>query len=220
MHRTTLSRCACLGAAALLLAGCSRLPGYARPHGMVREAGPHDAGDPIRYRALTTEDFRAPAPPEAVAAHAARIGAATCALIVPDGAPQVVVEPADGGGFRGVLAGVGFHAVMDRTCSWWNRGHAALPPEYVLEHEQIHFAIVELHARRLTAGFPVEPVRGGSAEEVAEALQRVYRSRVEEAAAAVLRESAAFDEDTSGRYRPNAQARWLRRVREALDAGG
>ena len=40
-----------------------------------------------------------------------------------------------------------FRAQMDRKCSWWNPKDLGFPQEYILEHEQIHFALCELGAR-------------------------------------------------------------------------
>jgi hypothetical protein len=39
---------------------------------------------------------------------------------------------------------------MNRDCSWWNE-KATMDAAYVLEHEQIHFALTELGARSLSA---------------------------------------------------------------------
>ena len=64
-----------------------------------------------------------------------------------------------------------FFAQMDRNCSWWNPGEVGLPDDYILEHEQIHFALFELEARRLNE----------SAAEIGEAVSVTADSKEEAA---------------------------------------
>ena len=53
------------------------------------------------------------------------------------------------GRVRARVHNLAFTAFMDRDCSWWNPQYTGLPHEYILEHEQIHFALFEIAARRL-----------------------------------------------------------------------
>ena len=207
--------------AALLLASClvacSTLPEHARPRAGVIATADYRATDVIRYRELSRADFRANAPPAAVAAHATSFGAFTCASIVPDGPARVRFDPgARPEHWTARLENTGFHAEMDRGCSWWNPAGLPIPSGYVLEHEQVHFALTELHARRLSAALQAIRLPTSSQPDAAAELQRRYDAQLEATTDALLRDSTAFDEDTSGRHEPARQARWRARVEAEL----
>ena len=152
MIRPRITRCLQL---ALALLGCSRLPDSAAPSGGLVDPASVDLSDAIPYRTLTRADFKGTQAPAPFAAVADRVGAATCGhvLTTPDTQLEIVGEGVQGGAmnYRVQVRKLRFLALMDRSCSWWNDGVAAFAPEYVLEHEQIHFALYELGARRLNA---------------------------------------------------------------------
>ena len=179
------------------------------------------ATDTIRYRALTRADYRAAEPPAHVAAHARSFGAFTCANVVPEGMTRVLFEPTGAPGtYLARLEKTAFHAEMDRGCSWWNPQGVAIPADYVLQHEQIHFALTEIQARHLTAKLRELRLRTDSPPSATSELQGRYNEALEDATAELLRTSTAFDEDTSGRYEPGRQARWLERVEAELARTG
>jgi hypothetical protein len=115
---------------------------------------------------------------------------------------------------------LGFVALMDRRCSWWNDKLAARAPGYVLEHEQIHFALYELGARKLNAS--VEEIKrdmkaeGTSQDEVQAHAQRALNEALTKATEDLLERNRDFDQDTSLGYRPDRQRAWLRKVLEEL----
>ena len=92
---------------------------------------------------------------------------------------------------------------------------------YVLQHEQIHFALTEITARKLTE----------EAQEVAESLLIIQSTReaayndistrvknmVKTAMDENIRENTAFDQDTSLFFDPEKQRRWLQSVEEQLE---
>jgi len=137
----------------------SSLPEFARPHAERMRPEDYVATDVIRYRPVTRADFRASQPPARIATNAARMGAYTCVHILPVGDPRVKVQPQPDGSLVARLGSVQFRAQMDRGCSWWN-DETRLDPRYVLEHEQIHFALAEIQARRLTGRDPEHRDRG------------------------------------------------------------
>jgi hypothetical protein len=212
-----------------LLAGCARvpaaqgprapgaeLPAFALPHAEVMDPSKYRATDVIPYRQLTREDFRGTAPPAQVAAHADAAGAFTCGNIVPLGAASSRFDPTRKPGiYVGRFENAAFHAQMDRGCSWWNDGQAGLPSAYVLEHEQIHFALTEIAARHLTAAVRAERVET-SAQRGDALLRERYDAILQEAMKELLRTNTAFDRDTSGRYEPERQREWLERVQREL----
>lgn len=206
--------------AALLLAACaSPLPEYARPSGQVASLAGRNTGNLIRYRTLTRADFQGSEPPPQVGAHRASLGAATCGMVGPSESSQIAVKPSKDG-FTGFMPELHFEAWMDRDCSWWNPDFERASPEYVLEHEQIHFAIFELHARRLNAeaGNIVRELRahGDTPQAAAAAVEARFQTRIRKALDGVLAQSRAFDEDTSMSANAERQAEWARRIEEEL----
>lgn len=209
------------------LVGCSTLPEYAAPKGGVVDAGKLDSTDVIGYRLLTRADFRGTHAPPEFAQVADRVGAATCGQVrttsdttffikwrqdTPSSEKQHWVE----------VKKLSFMALMDRRCSWWNDKAAARAPAYVLEHEQIHFALYELGARKLNAS--VDAIKrdmtaeGASQQEVEARAQRALNDALVKATEDLLDRNRDFDEDTSLGYRPDRQRTWLQRVNEELSA--
>ncbi len=204
-----------------LLVACSALPDHARPRAEVMDPASYRATDVIRYRRLTRTDFRATEPPRQVAAHAKSFGAFTCANIVPEGMTRPRIEPSREPGIHvASFENVEFHAEMDRACSWWNPAGPPVPSAYVLEHEQIHFALTEIQARRLNVAMREVRLRTDSPHSVAAELERRYHALLEAAGKDLLRTSTEFDEDTSGSYQPERQSRWLARVESELARTG
>lgn len=180
-------------------------------------------GDLIRYRDLTRSDFRASAPPAEAAAHAKQLGALTCAYIAttPDTAYEIR-ETVRGRerSYEVRFSRLGFLAHMDRSCSWWNDESSARNDAYVLQHEQIHFALAELEARRrnreakeLLASWSE---RTDSMDEAKHLVEEKLEGLVNEAMAELLDASEDFDEDTSAQHSPKKQDAWEQRVDEEL----
>jgi len=178
----------------------------------------------IPYRTLTRDDFRATHPPPDAREHAQAMGAATCALVLPASEIQIAGKPVQGADgrvlYRGSIRGLAFRAVMDRSCSWWNAAARSPPPAYVLEHEQIHFALAELAARGLNAraaalmeGFHFESPDPGA---LAPTARRYVEGEIRQAMQDLVERNAAFDRDTSLRYEPEKQAAWRQRVEAEL----
>lgn len=131
------------------------LPEFAAPRGQILDTLAQMSDDVIPYRALVRADFRGSRPPPHFEPYRHRLGAATCAYVVASPETRIMATRFDDG--RGTVHhraephALGYRALMDRSCSWWNTEQQELPPEYVLEHEQIHFALFELAARELDA---------------------------------------------------------------------
>ena len=99
---------------------------------------------------------------------------------------------------------------MDRECSWWNPQHIGLPHEYILEHEQIHFALFEIAARRLNQQVAriqerVEAV-SRTQEGAIEALQQRLTAELQAAFEQVKLRSNDFDRPNIVRLSPRAPA--------------
>jgi hypothetical protein len=216
---------ASLALAIAWLVSCSTLPEQAAPKGSIFAPGSVDLSDAISYRALTRADFRSSAPPAQFGPVADSIGAATCGYIVAAPGARFAnrLIPASGGAvlYEATPDGIRYSAHMDRSCSWWNPKDLGIPPDYVLEHEQIHFAIFELEARRLN-GTIEQQLRATAAtpEEASSLVQEQLEAEVRSCLATVLERSRDFDEDTSMGHKPEAQKRWLARVQAELEELG
>jgi hypothetical protein len=209
-----------------ILADSSTLPEFARPRGRVIENAAPKTTDLVLYRPLTRDDFQSAEPPDFVGSHRDRVGAYTCGQIRlagegsvrgaasrgPDGAPS----------FRVPASPITFEAFMDPRCSWWNNDQKVLPSDYVLEHEQIHFALFELTARSMNARaaqiLEEVTVTAPSAQYALEESKRKIEGVLERAIRQLLEQSARFDEDTSGGFKPDAQKQWKARVEAELAA--
>jgi len=208
---------------AWLLDGCAALgPGTTQPElpdfalPQVLQPRERSAMDLIPYRELTRADFRAENPPAEFAGHAFEAGAFTCASLAPIGDTLAFFRPTRVPGvYLARFENVGFRAQMDRSCSWWNARSVGLPTAYLLEHEQIHFALTEIAARRLTAALRALRVEDSSDRAMAR-LREEYEALLGDAKDELLRTNTDFDRATSGRYAPEEQHGWLERVSRDL----
>ncbi len=209
----------------LVVLGCSRLPSYARPQGSLMDPSSVDNEDLISYRQLTRADFKGGAPNGEAAAHADAMGAQTYAIVRPD--PNLKIWITGEGKPNGTMHYSGkltetlhFRAEMDRLRSWWNPNLKEVPEAYVLQHEQIHFAIAAVEAQKLNAEAPELTAKmhatGGSQNEVRDAIQAKIDDVIKDALDELLDENGRFDEDTSARYEPKKQNEWYARVTAKL----
>jgi hypothetical protein len=210
---------------ASLLLGCATLPEYAAPKGGVVDAGKLDSTDVISYRQLTRADFRGTQAPREFAPVAARVGAATCGQVrtTPDTTFLINWRQAAPNAEKRHWVQVKkleFMALMDRHCSWWNEKAASRAPAYVLQHEQIHFALYELGARKLNASVDAISrdmmAEGSSQQEVQDRAQKALNAALQKATDELLDRNREFDQDTSLGYRPDRQRAWLREVTQEL----
>jgi hypothetical protein len=205
--------------------GCATLPEYAAPKGGVVDAGKLDSSDVIGYRQLTRADFRGTQAPPEFAPVAARVGAATCGQVRTTADTTFLINwrqatPTSEKRHWVEVKKLAFMALMDRHCSWWNERAAARAPAYVLQHEQIHFALYELGARKLNAeadAIKREMVGvGKSAKEVQDHAEKALNEALVKATEELLARNRDFDQDTSLGYRPDRQRAWLKKVTEEL----
>jgi hypothetical protein len=118
--------------------------------------------------------------------------------------------------YAGTISQLTFEAIFVPGCSWWNQEIAKSREEYVLQHEQIHFALAELAARKLTseAGYEVKNYLaiGNTYGQIQEEIMGKLKSMTRETMEASLEDHAHFDEDTSMFYAPYVQQKWLEDV--------
>jgi hypothetical protein len=172
--------------------------------------------DTISYRTIRRSDFRAKAPPAESRVHADRMGAYTCGHVIPEQPIAIRIEP-ESRKFVARAPTFRVRGVMDRGCSWWNDAlRNAQPAAYILQHEQIHFALIELAARSMQARGRALEKHGATIEAAHAAFQRALEALQRDTAAAVQRRSDELDRDTSGVHRPDVQQRWFDRVTAEL----
>lgn len=207
----------------VLAVGCARLPDYARPRFHVPDNAAAIGREGFGYRALTIEDFQARELPPSYRQHSHRINAHSCISIRPAREMKGRITQGVYEGrpfFVGSIGEVHFEAVFVPGCSWWSPEIPAARQAYVLEHEQIHFALAELAARRLTreARREVEAmlIVNDSRQAVQAELQATIQGLARDAMEASFAEHTAFDEETSLIYDPRAQRWWLEEVTERL----
>lgn len=213
-------------AAAVALAGCRTLPDYAAPQGELLPPGARISENSFPYRPLTRSDFRGAAPPREFGEFRDRLGAASCVHLVtaPGLKIKLVGTPSDTGAlqYHASLLDLRFRALIDPDCSWWNEKQDRLPHDYVLQHEQIHFAIVEAEARRLDRRAAQIAERCRATADSAEAAKARAQERLQQelatGLAAALERSREFDEDASMYYRPERQNAWWNELHAELDA--
>lgn len=207
------------------LLGCSTLPEYAAPKGGVVDAGQLDSSDVIGYRQLTREDFRGTQAPPEFAPVAARVGAATCGQVRTTADTTFLINwrqetPTSAKRHWVEVKKLTFMALMDRRCSWWNDQAASRAPAYVLQHEQVHFALYELGARKLNALVASISrdmmTEGSSQQEVQAHAQKALNEALQKATDDLLERNREFDEDTSLGFRPDRQRAWLKTVTDEL----
>lgn len=204
-------------------AACARLPEYARPR-MVQTEEPDKAlATAFPFRPLTLNDFRAASLSEHQLTHGDRIKAHSAIMmrVTADSTFKITNgDFYDQRYFFGKIGHLAFEAVMLPDRSWWNPN---IPPnmrDYVLQHEQIHFALTEIAARQLTGDsqkwaaevMVIQP----TPQAVRAELVRQVTERIRAAMEANLKRQAKFDEDTSLTFSPRWQQWWFETVAEEL----
>lgn len=207
----------------VFLTGCSRLPAYSQPRVETSVVSP--TSQIISYRQLAVADFRATALPEDLMSHGQDLNAHTSVAIrTRPGAKYFL--PAHGNEDRKLWCGhvenLGFEVVMLPEKSWWRPTLARDKEPYVLQHEQIHFALMEVAARQLNRKIVKEQGQLTACEADADAVKTEISATIDrwmaESQKEALEQHGDFDEDTSRLYAPKVQQWWYDRVmKELLD---
>lgn len=218
-QRGKLTAIVLIFALAAALAACTSNGKRIETTAQIHASGPEEVKRFVFYRTLSREDFRAKTPPPESAHHAGHLGALLCAAIIPSSELMVEFDStSDGDAHSFRVHGPNYRAAMDPECSWWNDEQTGFPPEYVLEHEQIHFALSEIYAMRINreiAGLHLSVTWWNDAPEAAEARANQLLRRATDD---LLEESRRFDKETSHTTEPETQSRWMQRVDARLNA--
>lgn len=210
----------------LLLASCAPLPEYARPQfyshsGIATETD----SSGFRYRDLAIADFKAVMLPPDVQQYHESINARSCLTIRPSSTTSAQIGELSYYGnplWIGQFKHISFEAIFIPSCSWWNLNVSQKKIDYVLQHEQIHFAIAELSARKATSELRMKmkdyTAVGGTHAEVAEELNRVLLDSVHELLESDLEIHTEFDEDTSMFFDQDQQNSWYNKLEQQLES--
>lgn len=205
------------------VSACVRLPEYARPH-FLPEAENISRENSFAYRQLTLEDFQAKDLPPRYAQYANYIQARSCISLElsPDSQLQIGSGIVSGKIiYTGRFQNISYIATFQPECSWWNPKSLGDRKEYILQHEQVHFAITELTARKLNREYGDYLSQfvavGNTMAEVREQLRKEAGRLSGKGNTKALAEHTAFDEDTSIAYDQKTQQEWYDRVTRELE---
>jgi len=206
----------------ILLGGCAQLPEYARPL-IITHKQELAQLDGFGYRQLTRNDFKATSPFFDSTEQNSHLQARSCIKIIP--ASDIKVDIVQGmihgkEVFAGKARKVRFEARFLPHCSWWNPKVSVKRSAYVLQHEQIHFAIAELEARKLghrvDGEMPEYFAFGDNVEEVQQELSKTIQKDTQKSTQDGLEEHLKFDNETSMFFAPYVQQKWLEKVESKL----
>ena len=202
-----------------LTVSCAQLPEHAKPRFFSPEIDSLASKNGFSYRQLSIKDFQAKSLPEDYRQYDHHIGAQSCISIRPSKDSKVNIVRSyyqDMSFYAGTISQLVFEAIFIPGCSWWNPDIAKNKEQYVLQHEQVHFALAELAARNLTreASFEVKSYLaiGNTYSEVQKDILEKLKSLQRETMELSIEEHTDFDEDTSLFYDPRVQRRWLENI--------
>ena len=209
----------------LWVGSCTQLPDYARPRFYEGAEVSTEANAGFNYRSLTIEDFQATELPSEDRRYHGSINARSCINIRPSNATKAHISKTSYYGsdlYVGTFNHIAYEALFIPSCSWWNPNIPAKRFDYVLQHEQIHFAIGELTARKVTQVVNEEVKNytaiGSSRADVTEELMKTLRDTAHRIIESELDVHTAFDKDTSMFVDRDAQQRWFTKISQELNA--
>jgi hypothetical protein len=207
-----------------LTVGCvHQLPEHGKPRFIATETENLTSRNGFTYRLLEMNDFQAKSLPADYHKHSRNIGALSCISIRPSRSAKITIVQSyfqDMLFYGGTISQLKFEAIFVPDCSWWNKKIARNKEEYVLQHEQIHFALAELAARKLTdeAGYEVKNYLaiGNTYDQIREEIMGKLKSMVRDTMELSLEDHTDFDEDTSIFHDTQVQQKWLEDVHARL----
>lgn len=224
MNFSTYKSLAILLLSLLFVSACARLPEYAKPQFRPVAEGSIAPQNAFSYRQLTPEDFKAPSLPEEVQQYNHSIQARSCISIRPERTTAIRITRGNIANTRIYTArytNISFKALFNPDCSWWNPRVYHKQLDYILEHEQIHFALTELTARRLnrfSRQYLLDYTAvGNTAKEVREELVDEAKKLLRQGMQQDLQMHTRFDEETSLFFDPEKQREWLDKVNRQLE---
>lgn len=178
-------------------------------------------GDRIRHRRLAREDFRARRRSRDVHLAVKMENAVTEAHVATTivCVARLRAEEVTPGRFAVSFEDLEYVAFLDREESWWNP-KARTNPEWVMRHEQLHFDLTEMVARRYNAERERHALASKVVADSPGAAMRAFAERWSAAQRARLDEWEAlqdqYDRETRHGTVPKQQTAWFARVHREL----
>ncbi len=198
----------------LLLTACSgRLADYQLPTKLENIQVDHT--NTIRYRILTKEDFKSDNPRKIKRQYKHFAALSSIYIYFDENRLRQNTKIRKlGDQFVIVFTEPGYHALFDQSNSWINNNDKTLPKDYVLQHEQIHFSLMELEARRMNhkRKYDLIAVSESTQEKAIIKLVEIIKSDMEAIFELADKQNRKFDIQTSGRHLPKTQSRWMKEI--------
>lgn len=179
-------------------------------------------GAGVLYRQLQSKDFQAKVPPQIKKSSEFNIDARCLVVLQTSGGTSYRIVPVIDGGFIGEIGNLRFAAFIIPEGSWLNPNIQKSEEAYVLQHEQIHYALMEIAARQLNKRVHSDPVlknlHGKHQEDVQKMMAKRVRELLWEVESDVQKRHQVFDADTSGTHNASRQAEWYGIVADELQA--
>lgn len=205
----------------ILIAACSQLDRRGLPQSLAYED--LSTKDVVSWQPLQRDHFRATAPPPFLSDESSSLAAhAAIVLRLRPTATYAEVGAAEGPNRRRCIEaqGLSFEAVLLPQRSWWNPSLPAARDESTLQHEFIHFTVMEAAARRLNRRLAaVGQSLIACEKDVASArlnLAATVDTWLQEENLKVMKQHADFDHATSRLHDPLIQQWWYDRVMAEL----
>ncbi len=196
---------------------------FIKPQVRLVEEKPTTLAHGFRYRALSVRDFAATNPGAAFASHKTYLGAASCIELrtTPDSRVAAFKINTDvGTRYRAKIDRLALAAYFVPSCAWWNPELTRSEVDYVLQHEQIHFALSEIVAEELNSQILKTKddiwAEGETSREAFDALRTTTDKFFQEAVKRLEAVHRDFDSGTSGIFVPAVQQNWMDRVKARL----
>ena len=171
----------------------------------------------IAYRSLRVVDFRAETPPRPVERHRDHLGAYLCGSIAGATDLEVEITPDPvSGSYAITIPHPNYHARMNPSCSWLNPKLEQDARRYALVHEQIHFALLEIEARKVNRAIRSLRVRVAEPAQATVAARESVERLLDAAGQRYVEQSRRFDDEASGPSNRRAQKRWRDEVEARL----
>ncbi len=169
-------------------------------------------GDLTPWVRLTRADFRAAPPivadPRIQLRRMARLAVGLMC------AGELEVTELENGRFVASIEGLEWFPVVSRGNSWWS-DEARSPDEWVLYHEQVHFDLAELEARRMARRPPLRE-EAESAEAASRKLLERWVPHFEGALDRLKQAEQEYDAATDYGREPRKQREWAERTQAEL----
>lgn len=210
------------------LTGCNYLsPGY-RPEALssADETADFSPGKWIRFRDLQRQDFAAKRDKNVSERDAKRFDAYVAKAVILS--PYAILgiaenEKSSRGKYRLLADNFHYFAALDTENSWWSdrADFKGAEASYTLEHENIHFMIHELAARKINKRIVQALKNGYEGNDPVVLMQRFIndaRTFYEEEIAQAEQSDIKFDIQTSLAFRPKTQENWRKSLEHELFA--